>query len=101
MKRAEHRLVALAAGAAAAVLVYAVVRAVERGFFTEPNPTILIWSERSPFRWRAATALYLGGAAAFGGHALAARAPDAAARCLTAATLLAAAAILAVAVLSP
>jgi hypothetical protein len=101
VKRREQWLVAVAAGATAAVIAYAVVRGVERAFFTEPNPMILIWSQRSPFVWRAATALYVGGAAAFGGHALAARAPRAAARCLTAATLIAAAAILAMAVLSP
>ena len=30
----------------------------------EPNPALLIWSDRSPFLWRAAIALYLGGAPA-------------------------------------
>ncbi len=101
MTRAERVLVAVAAGATAAVIAYAVVRGVERAFFPEPNPAILIWSQRSPFLWRAATALYVGGAAAFGGHALAHRAPLAAARALTAAALIAAVAVLAAAVLAP
>jgi hypothetical protein len=86
-------LVAVAAGAAAAVIAYAVMRVVERTVFLEPNPAMLIWADHDPFLWRAAIALYLGGACAFGGHAIAARSPQAAARGLLALVATAAAAI--------
>jgi hypothetical protein len=72
----------MATGAACAVIAYALVRAVERALFLEPNPAMLIWASRSPFVWRAAIALYVGGAVVFGGAALEERSPRAAAQCL-------------------
>ena len=73
MKRSDALLVGVASGAAVAVIGYALVRAMERALFVEPNPAMLIWSDRSPFLWRAAIALYIGGAGAFGGFAAARR----------------------------
>ncbi|MFT3767080.1 MAG: hypothetical protein QM820_16405 [Minicystis sp.] len=101
LRRGERLLVALALGAATAVIAYAVIRGVERAFFPEPNPAILIWSDRSPLVWRMASALYVGGAAVFGGHALASRDARAAARWVTAAVAIAAAAIVLLAVAAP
>lgn len=69
----ERALVALASGAALALLAYAAQRLVERAFFPEPNPAVLIWSERSAFSWRALFSLYFGGLGSFGAHLLAGR----------------------------
>ena len=68
---AERVLLAVAAGAATTVVAYALLRGVERAFYSEPNPALLIWSDRSAFLWRAQVALYAGGLGAFGGNALA------------------------------
>ena len=84
MKRADALLVGLAAGAATSVVTYAALRGVERALFQEPNPAMLIWSDRNPFFWRSAIALYVGGAAVFGGYALVNRSEAAAARALLA-----------------
>ena len=84
---------ALAFGCAAAVLAYAAQRAFERAVFPEPNPAILIWSERSSFVWRSVIAVYAGGLGAFGGYALAARAPRLAVRALSATIAIATAAL--------
>ncbi len=78
----EALLSGIALGAAASVIAYAGTRVVERTLFLEPNPAMLIWADHDPFAWRVAIAIYLGGAAVFGGHALAARSPEAAARAL-------------------
>ncbi len=99
--RAARLLVGAGCGAAATVIAYALLRVVERAFFPEPNPAMLIWSDRSPFVWRAAIALYAGGAAVFGGHALAARAPRAGGRLLLASLAAAAVAIVAQTVIAP
>lgn len=66
----ERLLVAAATGLATAVVAYAILRGVERAFYTEPNPALLIWSDRSVFLWRAQESLYAGGLGAFGGYAL-------------------------------
>ena len=97
MTRGDRLLSGLALGAALTVIAYALVRGVERAFFPEPSPAVLIWSDRSPLVWRAAIALYLGGAGVFAGYALGARAP----RVLTIAVSLAAIAITAQAALAP
>jgi hypothetical protein len=94
-KRGDALLVGIAVGAAGAVIAFAAVRVLERALFPEPNPAMLIWADRSPLVWRAAIALYLGGAAAFGGHALAVRSPRAAARGLLATLAVAVAAVIA------
>jgi len=93
VKRPGALLAGAALGAAVAVIAYALERVVERTVFLEPNPAMLIWADHDPFAWRAAIAIYLGGAAAFGGHALAAQSPAAAARALTALTAVALVAI--------
>lgn len=74
---AERLLLAGATGLAAAVLAYAALRGIERAFLPEPNPALLIWSDRSAFLWRTQEALYAGGLGAFGGYALAGRQPRA------------------------
>ncbi len=74
----------VALGCAASVLAYAAIRMIERELFLEPNPAMLIWADHDPFAWRVALALYVGGAGAFGGVALASRSPAAAARGLVA-----------------
>jgi hypothetical protein len=66
----ERLLIAGATGVAAAIVAYAILRGVERTFYTEPNPALLIWSDRSAFLWRAQESLYAGGLGAFGGYAL-------------------------------
>jgi hypothetical protein len=99
--RGERLLIAIAFGAAIAVIAYALVRGVERTFFPEPNPALLIWSDRSPLVWRSVSALYLGGAAVFGGYALASRSARNAARWLTASIAIATGAIVLQAVLAP
>jgi len=82
--RTLPRLAASAAvGAATVVLAYAVLRTVERALLPEPNPAIVIWSERSAFAWRAAVSLWLGGLGSIGGWALARRSLEPAA-CATA-----------------
>lgn len=101
LRRGERVLLAIAFGAAVAVIAYALVRGVERAFFPEPNPALLIWSDRSPLVWRSVGALYLGGAAVFGGWALASRNARAAARWLTLSVAIATGAIVLQAVLAP
>lgn len=101
LRRGDRLLLALAFGAAIAVITYALVRGVERTFFPEPNPAILIWSDRNPLVWRVVTALYLGGAGVFGGYALGARGAQAAARWLTVTLAIATGAIVLQAVLAP
>ncbi|MDI1431759.1 hypothetical protein [Polyangium sorediatum] len=80
MPAARRRLfVALAFGFAGAALAYVVLRLIESRWFPEPDPAIVVWSDRSRFVWRALLAAYAGGAAVFGGHALASRSIEAAA----------------------
>ena len=72
-RASERILIALVSGGAAAILAYAILRGVERVFYAEPNPALLIWSDRSAFLWRVQQSLYAGGLGAFGGYALAAQ----------------------------
>ena len=95
----ERLLIAVASGVAASVLAYAALRVVERAFFPDPNPALLIWSDRSAFLWRAQESLYAGGLAAFGGYVLAGRRPRA--RWLAALIVTAVSALLLVALLAP
>jgi hypothetical protein len=73
-----------------AVLSYAALRVVEHAFFPEPDPALLIWSDRSRYAWRAAIALYAGGVGGLGGYALSVRAPAASAVWFVRATVAAA-----------
>ncbi|MDI1443370.1 hypothetical protein [Polyangium sp. 6x1] len=80
MSATRRRLfVALAFGFAGATLAYVALRLIESLWFPEPDPAIVIWSDRSRFVWRGLIAAYAGGAAIFGGHALASRSFEAAA----------------------
>jgi hypothetical protein len=101
VKRADAFLLGVVTGAATAVIAYAAVRGVERVLFLEPNPAALIWSDRSPFLWRAVIALYVGGAASFGGFAAARRSSVRTARGLFALVVLAVAAVIAQGALLP
>ena len=71
-RTSERILIAVVSGGAAAILAYAILRGAERVFFAEPNPALLIWSDRSAFLWRVQEAVYAGGLGAFGGYAIAA-----------------------------
>jgi len=90
MKNLRRPLLALAFGLSASVVAYVALRLVERALFPEPNPVIVIWSDRSRFGWRALIACYLGGAAIFGGYALASRSLEAASTWLFRLTVVAA-----------
>lgn len=68
--------IAVAFGLALTVIAYVAVRLLDVVLFPEPNPVVVIWTDRSRFLWRALIATYLGGAAAFGGFAVAMRAPE-------------------------
>jgi hypothetical protein len=57
--------IALTWGLVAAVAGYAVLRALQHLAFSEPNPATLVWSAHAGFFWRAWTAGYAGGMAAF------------------------------------
>lgn len=95
----ERVFIAVAAGLATAIIAYAALRVVERAFYAEPNPALLIWSDRSAFLWRAQESLYAGGLGAFGGYVLSARA--ARVRWLGALIATAAAALLLEALIAP
>ncbi|MBK9260847.1 MAG: hypothetical protein IPM54_13635 [Polyangiaceae bacterium] len=82
-------------------IAYAVVRVVDVLLFPEPNPAIVIWTDRSRFFWRALIAAYLGGASVFGGYSLAKRTPRAASDWLLRAILIAGACLLAQAIVAP
>ena len=73
---AERLLVAAVFGLAIAAIAYAAVRILDVVLFPEPNPVVIIWTDRSRFIWRVLIASYLGGAGAFGGYSLALRTPE-------------------------
>lgn len=101
MLKAERLLIAIGLAFVTAAIGYAAVRAISLALFPEPNPAVIIWSERSAFVWRAAIAAYIGGMGAFGGYALAARSPEAASLWLTRGAVAAAAVIALQAALLP
>jgi hypothetical protein len=69
-------LTSVAFGLALTVIAYAAVRLVDVLLFPEPNPVVVIWTDRSRFLWRALIATYLGGAGVFAGFAVTSRAPE-------------------------
>jgi hypothetical protein len=73
MRTIERSLIALSGALSFSVVAYAALRAVERLVFPEPNPAMVIWTDRSAFVWRVALALYAGGLAWFGIYAWTAR----------------------------
>lgn len=99
--RLERLLLGFALGCAAALVAYTALRLLERAFFPEPDPAIVIWSDRSRFLWRALIATYVGGAATFGGYALASRSRRTASDWLARAIALAVVAVLVQGVLWP
>lgn len=101
MRRPERFLIAFGCACAAAVIGYALIRVAERSLFPEPNPAVVIWSERSGYVWRIALSLYIGGMGGFGGYALALRSLETAARWLARGALLAALLIAAQGALAP
>ena len=70
---AAKMAIGLVIGFSVAIFAYSVVRLVDVVLFPEPNPVIVVWTERSRFVWRAVIAAYLGGASVFGGYSLASR----------------------------
>lgn len=72
----ERLAMACAFGLGLATFAYAAVRVVDVVLFPEPNPVVVIWTDRSRFLWRAVIATYLGGAGAFGGYSLAHKTPE-------------------------
>ena len=69
-------LIAAAFGLAITAIAYVAVRLVDVVLFPEPNPVVVIWTDRSRFIWRVLIATYLGGAGVFGGYGLASRTPE-------------------------
>jgi hypothetical protein len=57
-------------------IAYVAVRLLDVVLFPEPNPVVVIWTDRSRFIWRVLIASYLGGAAVFAGYRLASRTPE-------------------------
>ena len=97
----ERLTSALGFGLAISVLAYAAVRMLDVVLFPEPNPIVVIWTDRSRFLWRALIATYLGGASVFGGYSLAVRNPDVVPLWLSRAILLAGACLLGQTLLAP
>ena len=75
-RKIPRPLFALAFGLAVSVIAYVSVRLLDLAISPEPNPAIVIWTDRSRFIWRVLIAGYLGGASVFGGFGLAARTPE-------------------------
>jgi len=71
---------AVASGCVASALLYPLLRVAQLALFTEPDPTLVLWSEHSGFFWRSWIAAYGGGAIAFAAWLLAGRAPERTAR---------------------
>lgn len=73
---AARVLTAAVFGLAITAIAYAAVRLFDVVLFPEPNPAVVIWTDRSRFIWRVLIASYLGGAGVFAGYGLAARTPE-------------------------
>jgi hypothetical protein len=69
-------LIAVTFGWACTIIAYVAVRLLDVALFPEPNPVVVIWTDRSRFLWRALIATYLGGAGAFAGFGVVSRAPQ-------------------------
>jgi hypothetical protein len=94
-------LYAFAFGLAVTAVAYAAVRVLDVVLYPEPNPVVVIWTDRSRFIWRALIATYLGGASVFAGYGLALRTPETAFSWLERMALLAGGCLLAQAILVP
>lgn len=93
--------IALAFGCAVTVFAYSTVRIVDVLLFPEPNPAIVVWTDRSRFVWRALVAVYLGGASVFAGFGLVNRTPERSSTWLEWTVLAAASSLLGQAVFAP
>jgi hypothetical protein len=69
-------LIAAVFGLSIAAIAYAAVRVLDVVLYPEPNPVVVIWTDRSRYIWRALIATYLGGASVFGAYCLAFRTPE-------------------------
>jgi len=88
-------------GGAAAVIVYAALRAAQVAFTREANPATIVWTAHSGYVWRALIAGYAGGMAAIVAYVVARRDAERAARALPPVIVAAAGAIAAQAWLAP
>jgi hypothetical protein len=70
---AGRLLIAAVFGLSIAAIAYAAVRVLDVVLYPEPNPVVVIWTDRSRFIWRMLIAAYLGGASVFGGYSLSSR----------------------------
>jgi hypothetical protein len=68
--------IALVFGLTVMVFAYSTIRIADVFLFPEPNPAVVVWTDRSRFVWRILIAAYLGGASIFGGYSLANRTPN-------------------------
>ena len=89
------------AGCVSAVALYAILRALQLVFFSEPNPATVIWSAHAGYFWRVLIVSYAGGMAAMMAWNAAESAPARVARFLASAVVVAAALILLQGVLLP
>lgn len=72
--------IAAALGCALTLFVYAALRVIQAIWFPEPNPAVVIGSERAGYFWRLWMSAYVGGMGAIGAW-FAAGAPRRAERC--------------------
>jgi hypothetical protein len=63
-ERLARGALSLAWGLVAAVVAYALLRAIQVLRSSEANPAVVVWSPHAGFFWRAWTAAYIGGMAA-------------------------------------
>jgi hypothetical protein len=82
--------ISVAWGLVIAVGAYAIVRAIQKVVYPDPNPAALVWSVHAGFFWRVWTVAYLGGVAAFVTFVVARGRTRAAARALAPAIAIAA-----------
>jgi hypothetical protein len=76
--RGHRAALALSAGCALLLVIYAVLRVIQLLWFPEPNPAVVIGSVRAGYFWRLWTGGYLAGMGALGVYAAAATASGAA-----------------------
>lgn len=92
---------AASAGAASAVVAYALLRLLQRIVLTEPNPAEVLYSEHAGFFWRSWTSLYVAGMVTLAVWLASASRPLLAARCAGALVVAAAVVMTVAAVLAP
>lgn len=88
--RSVRLALAAVAGCTASVAIYAVIRVAQSLLAPDPDPALVLWSEHSGYFWRAWTAAYAGGTAAFVAYLAAGRDAERTARVLEASVVAAA-----------